>query len=175
MPNYGTVAGGDAFFAARLHNYDWNKSTSADKLAALVQATEYIEQFQYLGQKKAVQDVLTSLGEDADLCTEANQEALEAAELSQPLEFPRGTDTVVPEEITTATYLIAKALLGGRDPDADLENLAVKQAKYGGVTTSYQRDGNNQEHQAHLIPSAQAFNLIRPFFRERDLFDVKRV
>ena len=173
--NYGTVVDGDAFFAARLHAYDWNRSSPADKLAALVQATELIDQFQYIGQKAAVQTVIDSLGDCADLTTDENQALLAAAEESQPLEFPRGSDATVPSEIETATYLIAKALLSGRDPDADLENLAVKSSKYGGVATTYQRDGNNQEHIAHLIPSPQAFNLIRPFFRERDLFDLKRV
>lgn len=173
--NYGTVVGGNAFFAARLHAYDWNRSTSADKLAALVQATELIDQFQYIGQKAAVQTVIDNLGDDADLCTDENQALLEAAEQSQPLEFPRGTDATVPTAIETAAYLIAKALLSGRDPEADLENLAVKQSQYGSLKTTYQREGNNQEHIAHLIPSPQAFNLIRPFFRERDLFDVKRV
>ena len=174
MSNYGSVVNGDIFFAARLHGYDWNRSNPSDKLAALVQATELIDQFQYIGQKAAVQTVIDSLGDCADLTTAANQALLEAAEKSQPLEFPRGGDATVPTEIETATYLIAKSLLSGRDPEADLENLAVKQSQYGGVKTSYQRDGNNQEHIAHLIPSPQAFNLIRPFFRERDLFDLKR-
>lgn len=172
MAHYGSVAGGDTFFNSRLHAYDWTKSTPADKQKALVEATEYIEQFNYLGQKAAVQTVLTN---NPDATCEDLEPLLEAAELSQPLEFPRGTDTVVPAEIEQATYLIAKELLSGRDPNADLENLSVKQAKYGGVATSYQRDGNNQEHLAHLISSPHAFNLIRPFFRERDLFEVKRV
>jgi hypothetical protein len=175
MSNYGSVSGGNTFFAARLHSYDWDRSTPADKLAALVQATELIDQFQYIGQKAAVQTVLDNLGCDADLTTDENQALLEAAEISQPLEFPRGDDSTVPTAIETAAYLIAKALLSGRDPEADLENLAVKQSQYGGVKTTYQREGNNQEHTAHLIPSPQAFNLIRPYFRERDLFDVKRV
>lgn len=173
--HYGSVADGDTFFGSRLHAYDWNRSTPADKLAALVQATELIDQFQYLGQKASVQTVIDNLGDCADLTTDENQALLESAEQGQPLEFPRGTDATVPTAIENAAYLIAKALLSGRDPEADLENLAVKQSQYGGVKTSYQRDGNNQEHLAHLIPSPQAFNLIRPFFRERDLFDVKRV
>ena len=172
--NYGSVSGGDTFFASRLHAYDWDRSTNTDKLKALVQASELIDQFDYIGRKAAVQTVVDGLGDCPDLTTDENIALLQAAELSQPLEFPRGSDSEVPSEIETACYLIAKALLGGRDPDADLENLAVKQTQYGGVKTSYQREGNNQEHIAHLIPSPQAFNLIRPFFRERDTFDIKR-
>ena len=174
MSNYGSVSGGNTFFAARLHAYDWDRSTPADRLKALVQATELIDQFDYIGQKHTVQ-VWLDANPDADLSTDANKAAIQAAEEAQPLSFPRGDDTVVPSEIDTAAYLIAKALLSGRDPEADLENLSVMQSSYGGVKTTYQRDGNNQEHMAHLIPSPQAFNLIRPFFRERNLFDVKRV
>jgi len=168
------VSGGDTFFEARLHSFEWLSKIPADKLKALVQATELIDQFQYIGNKAAVQTVIDDLGDCADLSTEENQQLLQDAELSQPLEFPRGTDATVPEAIEKACYLIAKALLGGRDPDADLENLSVKSSAYGGVRTSYQRDGNNQEHLGHLIPSAQAFFLIRPFFRERNSFDIKR-
>ena len=174
MANYGSVAGGNAFFAARLHAYDWDRSSPDDRMKALVQATELIDQFDYIGQKHTVYEVETN-NPDTDYTTDENRPIIQAAEEAQVLEFPRDADTVVPTEIENATYLIAKALLSGRDPEADLENLAVQQSQYGGVKTTYQREGNNQEHLAHLIPSPQAFNLIRPFFRERNLFDVKRV
>jgi len=175
MSNYGTVAGGNTFFGARLHAYDWDSATPEDKQKALVQASELIDQFDYIGQKYAVQVVIDAQDDSYDWSTDEGQEALRTAELSQELEFPRGDSATIPTEIETACYLIAKALLSGRDPEADLENLSVKSTAYGGVRTTYQRDGNNQEHLAHLIPSPQAFNLIRPFFRERDTFDVKRV
>jgi hypothetical protein len=173
MSSYGTLSAANAFFSQRLHSYDWDISTVEDRQKAMNQATELIDQFDYIGQKYAVQVVCDSLS--GDITSDANQEALRTAEESQPLEFPRGDSSTIPTEIETACYLIAKALLSGRDPDADLESLSVKSAAYGGVRTSYQRDGANQEHMAHLIPSPQAFNLIRPFFRERDSFDVKRV
>lgn len=175
MSNYGSIAAGDAYFDARLHSYDWSRSTPEDKQKALVAASDLIDQFQYLGQKAAVYTLIEDNDEDTDWTEDDNRALIQEAELSQPLEFPRDADTEVPTPIEHATYLIAKALLSGRDPEADFENLAVKQSQYGGVKTAYQRDGNNQEHTAHLIPSPQAFNLIQPFFRERDLFDVKRV
>lgn len=173
--HYGTVPEADVFFSNRLHTYDWDRSTAADKKAAMVQATELIDQFEYLGDKYSVQVVLDSLGDCADFSTEENQELLRQADLAQPLLFPRGDSKEIPEAIDMACYLIAKALLSGRDPDIDLENLAIKSASYGGVRTNYQREGNNQEHIAHLIPSPEAWTLIRPFLRERDLFDIKRV
>ena len=174
MPNYGTVNEANAFFAARLHSYDWDISTVEDRLKALTQATELIDQFNYIGQKNTVWE-LQQNNPDTDWTTDENRPLIQAAEQAQETVFPRDADTEVPVEIETACYLIAKALLSGRDPDADLENSNVRSASYGGVTTRYDTGGNDQEHISHLIPSPQAYNLIRPFFRERDLFDVKRV
>jgi hypothetical protein len=174
--SYGTLSKANAFFLQRLHNYDWDISTVEDRQKAMNQATELIDQFDYIGQKYTVQVVCDSIDDaSGDKTTDASQLALRDAEEAQELEFPRGDSSTIPTEIETACYLIAKALLSGRDPDADLESLSVKSAAYGGVRTAYDRTGNTQEHMAHLIPSPQAFNLIRPFFRERNLFDVKRV
>ena len=176
MSNYGTVNEGNAFFAARLHSYDWTQATVADRQAALVQSTELIDQFAYLGYKTTVQAVLDSISsEGGDPTTDENKASLQAAQIAQPLEFPRGEDTDVPDEIKNACYLISKALLGGRDPDMDLEALASRGVAYGDVKTLYTRSSNTQDHIAHLIPSPQAFNLLRPFFRERYQFDIHRV
>jgi len=165
MSNYGTVNGGNAYFDARLHAYDWDQAPVSDRQKALVQATELIDQFDYVGEKYAV----NLLGDDA------TDEEKRVARLSQPLEFPRGDVNEVPGEIDQACYLIAKALLSGRDPDMDLESLATKAAAYGDVKTSYDRSGNIMEHLAHLIPSPQAWNLLKPFLRYRNKFDINKV
>ena len=165
MAFYGTVVDGDAYFAARMFSWDWENATTEDKEKALQTATDLIDQFDYLGQKYAV----TILGDDA------SDEQLKAANLSQPNEFPRGDVAAVPAEIEYATYLIAQRLLSGRDPQMDLEGLSVKFEKYGSVQSSYDRSGNTQEHLAHLIPSPQAWNLIKPFLRERNVFVTKRM
>lgn len=165
MANYGTVNGGNAYFDARLHSYDWDQSTVEDRQKALVVATDLIDQFDYVGQKYSV----------AQLDDDATDEECQAAELSQPLQFPRETSPDIPVEIEYATYLIAKSLLSGRDPDADLEALGTKATAYGDVRTTYNRDGNHLEHLTHLIPSPQAFNLLRPFLREHYEFDSKKV
>ena len=130
---YGTVEGGDAFFAQRLNSWEWQNATDSDKAKALNQAAELIDQFQYV-------------------------------------EFE-----TVPETFATAAYLIAKALMSGRDPELDLEHLATSSESYGAVRTSYDREGTLQEHLAHLIPSPQAFNLLRPWFSEAKVFKIKRV
>jgi hypothetical protein len=177
---YGSVSGADAFFAARFKSYHWDqasnvRSSLSEKEKALQHATYLIDRFDYLDYKYAVRTVIDAADDDTDWTTDANQLILRNAWDSQPNEFPRGLSAAVPSEIERATYLIAYALLAGRNPESDLEGLAIKNARYGDVRTTWQRGGNNQEHMAHLIPSAQAFNLIRPFFRERDAFTVQRV
>ena len=175
MANYGTVNEGNAFFAARLHSYDWDQATVEDRLAALVQATELIDQFDYICQKYTVQVVLDDIG-DGDPTTDDNKAALRAADLAQPLQFPRGSDsTTIPTDVETATYLIAKALLSGRDPEMDLEAMSSRGVSYGDLRTLYTRGGNLQEHITHLIPSPAAWNLLRPFLRERNEFNIYRV
>lgn len=165
MSYYGTVNKANAYFGARLHSYDWDQATVEDRQKSLVSATELIDQFDYVGSKYAVE----VLGDDA------TDEEKRQAELSQPLQFPRGDSPDIPTDIETACYLIAKALLSGRDPEMDLEALSSKGVGYGDLRTSYVRDGNLQEHITHLIPSPAAWNLLRPYLRERNQFDLYKV
>ena len=168
---YGSVAEGDTFFANRLHRYDWEVSSAADKAAALTQAAELIDQFDYQGQKYTIQAVYDALPESEEITLAQ----IQAANAAQPHEFPRGTTNTVPVEIEKAAYLIAQALLSGRDPEMDLENRTMKASRLGQLATQFDTEGNTQEHIAHLIPSPQAFNLIKPFFRERNRFTINRV
>lgn len=163
--HYGTVVDADQFFENRLHSFDWTQSTTDDKTKALNQATELIDQFDYISQKNAI----VVLGDCPD------EDDVNAASLAQPLEFPRGSSNVVPTEIEHATYLIAQKLLGGRDPELDLESLTVRFERYGNLQTSRDTQGNTNQHMAHLIPSPQAYNLLRPFFRHRNKFTIRKV
>lgn len=163
--HYGTIVEAAAFFGNRLHSFAWDNATGDDRIKALNQATELIDQFDYIGEKYAV----NVLGEDAT-CDEK-----QAAELTQLHAFPRGDTNDVPVEIEKACYLIAYELLDGRDPNRDLENLPMDQMAFGDARAGFVRDGNMLEHMTHLIPSPQAFNLLRPFFRERNKFTVKKV
>lgn len=126
MINYGSLVGGDAFFASRLHNFDWVNATAGDQQKALVSATDLIDQFGYDDQKYPV----------SILDSDATDEEFRLADLSQELEFPRGSVNTVPTEIEHACYLIAQALLSGRDPEMDLESLAATSTAYGSVRTS---------------------------------------
>jgi hypothetical protein len=161
---YGTLVDANLFFESRLHTFSWDQANMTERQKALYHAANLIDQFDFIGDKYPVA-----------ILDDPTDEEKRTAELSQELAFPRGKVNEVPEEIKRAGYLIAKALLDGREPDLDLESLATTKQEYGGVKTAYKRDGNTLEHLASLIPSAEAFNLMRPFFRHRTQFTVKRV
>ena len=161
---YGSVVDGDNYFAARLHNYDWISASGTDRLAALVQATELINQFDYIEQKYAI----VALG------TKPTEAEVRTANISQPDEFPRGDSATIPTEIIEAAFLIAQALLSGRDPELDLENQTLKTVRFGQLSSARDVEGNTNEHIAHLIPSPLAWNKIRPFLRERNKFCFNR-
>lgn len=163
---YGTVNAGDTYFNARLHGWDWKNASNADKTAALVEASELIDQFDYAEQKYTIDQ----LGDRNDYTQEAWETAIQAANASQPHEFPRGDVNTVPTEIEEATYLIANALLSGRDPEQDLENQTLRTARMGQLSSARDVGGNTNEHIAHLIPSVKAWHKIRPFLRSRDGF-----
>ena len=101
--------------------------------------------------------------ESWDLSTDARRtKALkQATRMIQALNVP---DFVapVPQDIIAATVEIATRLLGGFDPDLELDGLAVQSITFDGVK---QVNGNN-EVQLHVlagIPSAYAFNILRAY------------
>jgi len=112
---------------------------------------------------------------EGQVITDAIREEIYAAEDAQPNEFPRGTDLVEPEAIRIAQYELAHSLLDNKDPDMELEILAVTSATYGGVKTMYQRDQVPLEHLINLIPNAVAWRLLRPYLRDGDAIKLSRV
>lgn len=65
------------------------------------------------------------------------QAALVAArDLIDQFDYEIDITVDTPTEIEQAGYLIASALLSGRDPDMDLESLSLSNAAYGGVASS---------------------------------------
>lgn len=156
---YGSVAGGDLFHAVRVHSWDWNNATPQDKTKALYTAQQLIDRFAYTGVKT-----------DSD----------------QVLEFPRtrtladgtvcliGGSAGIPTSIEQAAYLIADALVGGRDPQADFEALNVKVETFGPVRTEFDTRRNAKNHVANLIPSPSAWALILPFLASASSFTQKK-
>lgn len=156
---YGSVARGDLFHAVRVHSWDWNNATTVDKVRALYHAQQLIDRFSFVGSKT-----------DPD----------------QFLEFPRtrtlddgavcliGGSASIPTSIEQAAFLIADALLGGRDPQADFEALNVKVETFGPVRTEFDTTRGAKNHIANLIPSPSAWALILPFLSVASSFTQKK-
>ena len=155
---YGSLVLANNYFSMRLNTFNWDQASADDRIRANNEAFEASNRFNYVGQKFVVQQALNA---DAD----ATEATLRAADLTQVGEFPRGDSTVVPDEVRWAQYLWSLALLSGRVPEDDFENLAVTSQAYGGVRQSYNRD-ISMDHLALLIPSPAAFNYLRPWFRD---------
>ena len=177
---YGKVADGDTpaeriaeatrYFAQRLHETAWSAASDADREKSLIAARGIIDTLNYKGVKHSVYTLCGSSD-----TTGVALENIQAAEASQPLEFPRGEDTEVPEAIRIAEYEIAYALLDGKDPELELENLAISAMGYGTVKTTYERAQLPIEHIINLVPSSVAWRLLRPFLRDSDAFHLSRM
>jgi hypothetical protein len=147
---YGSLAEANEYFDLRLHEKAWSNATPADRSKALWASTVIIDALNYKGNKSTVY-------------------------AAQDLEFPRGADTVVPEPIRLASYEIAYALLDGKDPELELENLGIISQSYAAVRTSYSRNQVPIEHIINGIPSSQAWRWLRPFLREDDAIVIARI
>lgn len=141
--HYGSVAGGDFYFSVRLNNDPWIDATETNKLAALVEATRLIDRLNFKGSKTVS---------------------------TQYLQFPRSTDTSVPDSITHATYELALKLLDDYDPDLEVENLSRSLRQYDKIREEYDRSFV-PEHILAGIPSIRAWSYLKPYLR--DPFEVK--
>ena len=169
---YGTVNEANEYFDNRLHEEAWSDTSAEDRVKALIRATQIIDALNFKGHKAAV-DVYHD--ENGNLFDGYDEEDLRDANLSQELEFPRGTDTVVPDAIKISNWEIAYNLLDGVDPDLELENLGVVSQGIASVRTTYNRNHTQIEHLTHGIPSAAAWRYLRPFLRDGDDIKLSRV
>lgn len=167
---YVSVSEAQAYFDNRLHEIAWSQASGAERPKALAHATRILNGFNYKGYKAAVY----SLSSSGDF-TGVTPEARRAAEASQPNEFPRGSDTIVPEAILIACCEIAYALLDGVDPQLELENLQFVTNGIGSVKSSFNREQEPQEHIIAGVPSSYAWSLIRPFLRDDRSLRIDRV
>lgn len=164
---YGTLDEAATYFANRLHERAWTGATPTDRPKALWAATRIIDTLSYKGEKAAVYAVVLA---DEDATEEEKREA----SLTQPLEFPRGSDTEVPEAIRIATYEIAHSLLDGKDPEAELERLGISSQGFESVRTTYARNQQPIDHIINGVPNALAWRLIRPFLRDGEQLKLVR-
>lgn len=138
MPSYMTVEEADTYFGNRLNIRAWECASYDEKRRGLYMATEIIDRLNFNGCK---------------------------ADSAQENQFPRDTDTTIPEDVQRASAEIALALLDGVDPDMEYENLRLKSQGYGGVRSTY----DEEFHQPHLIagiPSVTAWRYLRPYLRD---------
>jgi hypothetical protein len=157
--SYATVQEADAYFEYKLHEVAWSTSNTRDRLPALIEATRIIDSLNFKGMKNSVY-VLLQANEDATAAEIA------AAAQTQDLEFPRGSDTSVPDRIQWACFEIAYALLDGVDPQIELENMSMRNHGIGSVKASYNRDQEPLEHFMNGVPSATAWKYLRPYLRD---------
>lgn len=134
MDHYGTLAGADAYHAARGRE-DWAEADEPDRLAALVRGSDYIDQ-RYRG---------AAMGG----CAGPSFPGKKAGGRAQPLEWPRtgavdrGGDPIaadeVPVEVERAAYEAAyRELLepGSLSPDYIPAQLVTRE-KVGPIEVSY--------------------------------------
>jgi hypothetical protein len=135
LPIYGTVEKADNYFAMMLEGQRWAYTERLKKVQSLVSATRRIERLNFKG-------VQTST--------------------AQPLQFPRGTDTVVPVEVEQACYELALCLLSGVNPDTEIDNLAATVQAYGSLRSEMDRTSIPPYIRAG-IPSPTAWSLLFPY------------
>lgn len=171
---YGLLVEADEYFEDRLRESSWSTASASDREKALIAARRLIDGLSYKGHKHTVYEVLEQWEEGVELDDDKLAE-IRVAELAQSNEFPRGLDSVVPEDIRIAQYEIAHSLLDNKDPELELEMLAVSSQTYGSVKTVYQREQLPLEHLINLIPNAIAWRRLRPYLRDGDTINLSRV
>ena len=138
MGQYATIAEAQTYFDGRLNTDAWDDATDdAEKNKALTMATTLIERLNFRGEK---------------------------ADSAQELQFPRGNDTVVPQDVKNACAEVALALLDGVDPELEFDNLRMKAQAYGVVKSTYDTE-RAPEHYVAGIPSSIAWRFLKPYLR----------
>lgn len=163
---YGLLSEANTYFDERLHSTAWTSADATDLPKALNQARIAIDNLNFKGVKSAVYDIMYD--SDGELVNPQPSEVdIIAADATQALEFPRGSDSSVPEQIKQAQWEEAIMLLDGVDPASEYEALRVKSQSYSSVRTTYADDDSSTEHVAYGIVSARAWSLLKPYL----LFD----
>jgi hypothetical protein len=132
----------------KLKRGPWLRASVEDRNIAIVMATRAINRLAYKGQR---------------------------ASSTQVNEFPRGTDTEVPQDIKDACAELAYAYLDGRDAEFEFDNLVVLGKRFGSVSTTSDPKATAHRHVAAGIPSLEAWSLLLPYLKLPDTFEITRV
>ena len=166
------IAEATSYFAQRLHETAWSAASDADREKALIAARGIIDALNYKGVKHSV---YTLCGSSDTIVRRGPGRTSRPPRRVSPWSFPAATDTEVPEAIRIAEYEIAYALLDGKDPELELENLAISAMGYGTVKTTYERAQLPIEHIINMVPSSVAWRLLKPFLRDSDALHLSRM
>lgn len=149
MDQYIALIDAETFVAEYVLNSDaWDcEDDDARKTKALKAATIVIDRLNFVGRK---------------------------ADPDQDLQFPRGTDTVVPTDIERACVYIAIELLDGFDPNIEFSNLQLIEQDFGGAKVKYSRSFS-MEHLVAGIPSLDAWRHLKPYIRDPRQINLARI
>lgn len=159
---YGTLTEANTYFSERLHSTSWVDAAALDKPKALNQARIAIDNLNFKGVKSTVYDIMYDSSGNL-VNPQPSETLIIAASATQSLEYPRGSDSSVPEQIKQAQWEIAIMLLDGADPDSEFETLRVKRQSYSSVGTTYTDDDSSAEYIVNGIVSPTAWRLLKPY------------
>lgn len=165
MAAYATIEEAQEYFDTRLYTDVWDDASDTDKEKALEMATRTIDRLNFAGMKAAAWAVAQST---------CDIDQINAAGASQANQFPRGSDTEVPDDIKIASYEEALALLDGKDPAQEFENQRVISEGYSSVRATYDRT-RPLEHIVAGFGSPTAWKYVKPFLRDGYAVKTSRV
>lgn len=147
MSQYATLNEALIYFNDRMNSEVWYVTEPNTQDRALKTATKIIDRLNFAGSK-----------------TDELQEN----------QFPRGSDTDVPQDIKDACCEIAFALVDGVDIEKERENLDMVSQGYGNVRSTYERS-MKPAHILAGVPSIVAWHLLLPYMPDPRVISVTRV
>lgn len=147
VESYVTPTQAKTYLEGVLDTTAWDEATFNEQDRALTMATRAMDRLDFQGEK-----------------------AVE----TQSLQFPRGEDTIVPEDICSACVELALRLLDGVDIDLEDEGLRVKAQGYASARITYDSEFT-PEHIRAGIPSKRAWAFLKPYLRDLEQLDLARV
>jgi hypothetical protein len=146
--NYVTISDASAYINATHLNRDiWNDADANDQQISITMATRAIDRLAYKGEKVS---------------------------FSQENEFPRGEQTTVPYDISSACCELAFAFIDGKEPEFEFDNLVVSSKHFDNASVNFLPNADKR-HIAAGIYSLEAWKLIKPYMRNYDEFRIWKV
>jgi hypothetical protein len=142
----------NSYFSAKLHSEGWFSAIDEDKIKAIIQASQAIDNLNFHGFKRFTE---------------------------QPLEFPRSyyrcrIVDIPLDNLQKAVAEVAYSFNDGIDIEQEIAGLRVTSRGYSSVRTTY--DANRPpENLIAGIPSITAWNLLRPYVNTSDRLRLRRV